>query len=76
MGDRRGVAHCLETAAEVAGDSKLSGLLLGAAARLRAEIGAPAATPDEQYRRDAGLRPAGEISLNEALTETALLVRG
>jgi tetratricopeptide (TPR) repeat protein len=76
MGDRRGVAHCLETAAELAGDSKLSGRLLGSAARLRDQIGAPAATPDEQYRRDAGLRPAGEISLHEALTEAALLVGG
>jgi hypothetical protein len=71
VGDRRGTAHSLETGAELAGDAARAGRLLSAAAQVRSGIGAPAPILDQQHRRDEGLAPGENTSLEAALEEAA-----
>ncbi len=74
IGDRRGLAHCLETAAEL--DAANAAALLGAAARLRAEIGAPASSLERLHREQAGLSASAQPpSLDEALSMAAAAAR-
>ncbi|MEZ5391854.1 MAG: tetratricopeptide repeat protein [Bryobacterales bacterium] len=76
VGDRRGQAHCIETAAELAGAPSLAAQLLGVAERIRDAIGAPASIPDQRYRRDAGLVPAGEMQEREAFEAVKRIIQG
>ncbi|MCB1022197.1 MAG: hypothetical protein KDC27_19870, partial [Acidobacteria bacterium] len=76
IGDRRGLAHCLETAAELAGSPQLAAQLLGAAERLRLDVNAPASAPEQRYRRDSGLLPAGDLEEREAFEAAERIIQG